>query len=137
MVSWLTRSGCAHRMRSHGCGLSGPDTQVVAGLPSKADRAWSSGSAVYAEEARTQVVPPNLMYRRTSLVEQRHRRPAQLGPVRGRRGEGTDRSRTGPRSAWLSAGEHTQRCEVRMQPLGSGSVLASTTALASPLRPER
>src|SRR5580704_6765262 len=134
MVSWLTQRGWGHRMRSHGCGLSGPDTQVVAGLPSKADRAWSSGSAVYAEEARTQVVPPYRMYRRTSLVDSATTVPVSWAWPPAASVKDWSKPYCSSVSV-LSAGEHTQRCGVCMHPLGCGSVLVSSTTLGSPLPP--
>ena len=53
IVTWLTSRTASHRMVSVGCGSSGSETQLVAGLPSKTERGWSCGSGVYVDDAVT------------------------------------------------------------------------------------
>ncbi len=53
IVTWPTFKRCAHRILSIGCASRGPAIQVVAGSPSKADLARSSGSEVDTDDAVT------------------------------------------------------------------------------------
>src|SRR5690242_16938253 len=123
---------CRQPMVSTGCASVVLAIQVVAGLPSAAARAWSRGSAVKVDDARAHTARRRPLWPVPGYV------PPRTGVVSTACPRSVALPASGTVNAWskpycssvgtASTGEHTQRTVVRMQPLGQGWALASTTA---------